>query len=65
MLGSLPGSCGVNFRLLVTVTGTSALEGTGERSLFTYPVFCISLRPISYGPPKVDQGSIENGFWNR
>jgi len=56
MLGSLPGSCEVKFRWLITVTGTSALEETGERSLCSYPASCVSPRPISYEPTRVGWG---------
>ena len=56
MLGSLPGGCEVNFRWLVTVTSTSALEETGERSLCFYPISCVSPRPIPYEPTRVGWG---------
>ena len=54
MLGSLPGSCEVNFRWLVTVTGTGALEETGEG--------LASLPNILYKPEIIIVGTHKGGL---
>ena len=56
IVGSFPGGCEASFRWLATVTGTSALEETGERSLCPYPGFCASLRLISHEPTGMGWG---------